>query len=301
MDALDERWVQRFIEYIGSERGLSPLTREAYRRDLGRLVEYCRTEGVRCWQELETQHVQGFSVSRHRQGVGGRSVQRALSAVRTFYHFLMREGQVARNPTIGVVAPRAPRKLPKVMDVDSVAGLLDVRAQDPLAIRDLAVMELLYSSGLRLSELVALDLVDLTLAHALVKVTGKGAKERIVPVGRLACSALQRWLDLRPGMARPGEHALFVSQRGTRLSGRSIQTRVHRWAMAQGLDMHVHPHMLRHCFASHLLESSGDLRAVQELLGHADMTTTQVYTHVDFQHLAKVYDQMHPRAKKKKP
>jgi integrase/recombinase XerC len=219
--------------------------------------------------------------------------------LRTFFGFLMREGVLGANPAVGVQAPKAKKRLPETIDVDQVNRLLSFRTDDELGARDKAIMELFYSSGLRLSELVGLDLTDLDLADRTVRVLGKGRKTRIVPVGRYAVEAITHWLRQRPGMAGTGERALFVSQRGERLRPRSVQTRIAQWAKRQGLGVHVHPHMFRHSFATHLLESSNDLRGVQELLGHASISTTQVYTHLDFQHLARIYDAAHPRARRK--
>ncbi len=293
-------WLARFLKHLQNERRLSLRTCDAYASDLKTLKKYCREQNLLEWWDLDTGHIRGFAAWRHRGGAGGRSVQRTLSAVRTFYEFLMREGVAKRNPAVGVSAPKSARRLPEVLDADSVAGLLDVHGGDPLVLRDHTIMELMYSSGLRLSELVGLDLGDINTLEALVGVTGKGRKRRIVPVGKTACSALEDWMRVRGKLAKEDEKALFVSQRGRRLSTRNVQLRLQKWALEHGLGGHLHPHMLRHSFATHILESSGDLRAVQELLGHADISTTQVYTHLDFQHLAKVYDQAHPRAKRRR-
>ena len=237
---------------------------------------------------------------RHRQGIGGRSLQRNLSAIRAFFRYLQAAGEVEHNPAEGIRAPKAPRNLPRVLDVDQARQLLATDAEDPLTARDQAMFELFYSSGLRLSELTGLNTEAVDFNDRLVTVTGKGGKMRAVPVGQYALGALREWLKIRPALVGPGEAALFVSRRGGRISGRNVQQRLRAWALRQGLAHPVHPHMLRHSFASHLLESSGDLRAVQELLGHADIAATQVYTHLDFQHLARVYDQAHPRARQKK-
>ncbi len=299
MTGPDPALVERFLAHLDRERRLSPLTAQAYRRDLRALVAFCRDNRMGGWGRLDAADIRRYAAWRHRAGAGGRSVQRALSAVRTFYRYLLREGLVERNPASGVAAPKSPRKLPRVLEADRVSALLALPEEDPLAVRDRAIMELLYSSGLRLSEVVALKVRDLDLLEGFVDVTGKGDKGRIVPVGRIARSALQTWLRTREALCSADEPGLFVTRHGRPMSARSIQARVRRWALAQGLGLHVHPHMLRHSFASHLLESSGDLRAVQELLGHADIRTTQVYTHLDFQHLAQVYDRAHPRARRK--
>ena len=293
-------WIERFLRHLQEERALSVRTAEAYRRDLTGLERFCADRGIVGWERVDGEHVRGFAAWRHRQGANGRSVQRALSAIRGFYRYLLREGAAGCNPAVGIAAPKTAHRLPEVLDTDQVARLLAQRAEGALAVRDRAILELFYSSGLRLSELVDLDLDRLDLAEGEVRVTGKGRKERLVPVGRHAREALARWLAVRPGLAPPEETAVFVGRRGRRLTPRAVQRAVTRRGLAQGLGGALHPHMLRHSFASHLLESSGDLRAVQELLGHADIRTTQVYTHLDFQHLARVYDQAHPRARRRK-
>jgi len=297
---MNEQEALRIHQFLGTLQHLSIHTQKAYQRDLVVLLEFVDAHDVQKWNELDGRQIRSFVAWRHRQGIGGRSLQRNLSAARAFYRYLMSEGVARHNPAEGVQAPKSPRKLPKLLDVDQAAQLLEIHDKDPLAIRDKAILELMYSSGLRLSELVMLDLDSLDLVDAVVTVTGKGKKTRSVPVGKHAREAIKQWLKIRDNMANDEEMAVFVSQRGKRISRRSIQQRLKQWAMKQGLTNHVNPHMLRHSFASHLLESSGDLRAVQELLGHADISTTQVYTHLDFQHLANVYDNAHPRAHKKK-
>ncbi|MEE8233207.1 MAG: tyrosine recombinase XerC [Gammaproteobacteria bacterium] len=297
---MNEQEALRIHQFLGTLQHLSIHTQKAYQRDLVVLLEFADAHDVQKWNQLDGRQIRSFVAWRHRQGIGGRSLQRNLSAARAFYRYLMGEGVARHNPAEGVQAPKSPRKLPKLLDVDQAAQLLEIHDKDPLAIRDKAILELMYSSGLRLSELVMLDLDSLDLADAVVTVTGKGKKTRSVPVGKHAREAIKQWLKIRDNMANDEEMAVFVSQRGKRISRRSIQQRLKQWAMKQGLTNHVNPHMLRHSFASHLLESSGDLRAVQELLGHADISTTQVYTHLDFQHLANVYDNAHPRAHKKK-
>jgi integrase/recombinase XerC len=292
--------IPKFLEYLATERRMSPHTRSAYQRDLKALEDYCDSQQVGDWSELNVHHARGFVGRLHQRGLSGRSIQRMLSAARSFFHYLLREGAVRHNPLQGVPAPRSPKQLPQALDGDQAALLVAVAGDDPLAMRDRAILELLYSSGLRLAELVGLDVGAVDLDAGEVRVTGKGAKTRIVPVGRFAREAVTRWLPVRASLAREGETALFVGRGGSRLGPRAVEQRVHYWARRQGLDVPVHPHMLRHSFASQLLESSGDLRAVQELLGHADIATTQVYTHLDFQHLAKVYDQAHPRARRKR-
>jgi integrase/recombinase XerC len=304
-------WVARFRRYMGSERRLSAHTDAAYARDLGALVKYCERAGISDWNRLDEAHVRSFAAHAHAAGLGARSIQRRLSAVRSFYEFLLREapGELARkarpaaritaNPARGVRAPKSRRRLPKTLDADQMARLLEIPAGDELTTRDRALMELLYSSGLRLSELTGIDLGSLDLKDRTVQVLGKGKKSRLVPVGRAAVTALRAWLKQRNALARADEPALFVGRNGRRLGARAVQLRVAHWARRQGLSMHVHPHLFRHSFASHLLESSGELRGVQELLGHADISTTQIYTHLDFQHLARIYDATHPRARRK--
>jgi len=290
---------EAFFDYLQNERRLSPLTLENYRRDLQKVMCYCHEQKIESWRQIDVHHVRGLVAQLHRRGLGGRSLQRLLSALRTLFSYLLREGVVKNNPAQGVSAPRSPRKLPKTLDVDQVTQLLDVDDNDPLMVRDRTMMELIYSCGLRLAELAGLDVNDVDRRDAVVRITGKGSKTRLVPVGRYALAALEKWLKCRAVMAESENPALFVGKTGRRLGHRAIQLRLRQWAVARGLPEALHPHMLRHSFASHMLESSGDLRAVQELLGHADISTTQIYTHLDFQHLAKVYDKAHPRAKKR--
>ena len=295
-----DAWLARFEAHLASERRLSPLTVDGYRREMLRFKRELQAEDVEDWARVDESRVRGFVARRHRQGAGPASLERALSAIRSFYQYLLREGAAGHNPAKGVSAPRSRRRLPDALDVDRIGALLDRPVKGALEIRDRAIFELMYSSGLRLSETVSLDLGDVNLKDSLVRVIGKGAKQRVVPVGSVACERLRAWLEERPALAGAGQQAMFVSRQGSRLTARSVQARLARWARAQGIDAHVHPHMLRHSFASHMLESSGDLRAVQELLGHADISTTQVYTHLDFQHLAEVYDRAHPRARRQK-
>jgi len=294
------RWIERFIVHLTHERRASAHTASSYRRDLGHFAAHCARETLAAPADLAVEHVRRFAAMRHRAGSDPRSVARALSAVRSFYEFLVREGAAASNPAKGVRAPKGEKRLPRTLDADQVGRLLEIPGDEPLALRDRALMELLYSSGLRLAELCALELGDVDLRDATVRVTGKGNKTRIVPVGRHAREALAAWLKHRGQLATPETAAMFVGVRGERIAPRVVQQRLDHWAKVQGIGFKVHPHMLRHSFASHLLESSGDLRAVQELLGHANISTTQVYTHLDFQHLAKTYDAAHPRAKAKK-
>ncbi len=291
--------IKQFLVHLRDERNLSPNTIASYRRDLARVLEFVAEYGCQQWSEVSTDMVRALAARAHRQGLSGRSVQRLLAALRSLYRFLQREGLAQVNPADGVRAPKSEKRLPKVLDVDEIGQLLALPGNDPLTRRDRAILELFYSSGLRLSELAGLRWGDLDLAAGTVRVTGKGRKTRQVPVGRKAKAALDDWQRVWGQLAKAGADTVFVSQRGGALSVRAIQARVEHWSKRQGIWKKVHPHMLRHSFASHLLESSGELRAVQELLGHADISTTQVYTHLDFQHLAAVYDQAHPRAKKK--
>ncbi len=298
MDASELAWIDGFLSHLLNERRCSPHTRSAYRRDLQGFATWCDAQGLRRWEQVGARQVRTLVAARHRAGLAPRSLQRLLSAIRSFYKYLQREGRVPVNPALDAGAPRAPRELPHTLDADQVGRLLEGRPEGARASRDLAIVELLYSSGLRLAELVALDVEDLDLDDATVRVTGKGRKIRVVPVGRYALGALRHWLGLRASWAAPGERAMFVGRRGRRIAARTVQRRLHVLALRQGIGTRVHPHLLRHSFATHLLESSGDLRAVQELLGHADIGTTQIYTHLDFQHLAAVYDRAHPRARK---
>ena len=293
------RWIERFCRHLSDERGLSAHTVQGYRRDLAVFSRYLESTPGRHWPSIDAGLVRSFVAWRHRNSVGGRSIQRGLSALRTFFDFCVREGVMSGNPARAVSAPKASRRLPNALDTDRAGVLVELDGDDPLSLRDRAMLELTYSSGLRLAELCALAVADVDLEAGIVRVLGKGRKVRVVPVGRHAREAVRSWLPARAELAVADESALFVSRRGRRISARSVQARFAKRAMESGIGVHVHPHMLRHSFATHLLESSGDLRAVQELLGHADIGTTQVYTHLDFQHLAAVYDRAHPRARKK--
>ena len=297
MDNTD--WIDKFIQHLAFERRLSPQTCKNYRHDLESLLAFRDSAGVDSWGKMDSEHFRAFSASSYRKGLSARSIQRRLSACRTFFRYLIREKHVDRHPVTDVSAPKGKKRLPENLDADRMARLLDIRGKGPLVDRDRAILELLYSSGLRLSELTGLNCGDVDRVDATVRVTGKGNKDRIIPVGRKALAALALWDQSRVQLAASDEKALFVSNRGTRLSPRSVQARVSHWARRQGIDTHVYPHLFRHSFATHLLESSHDLRGVQELLGHANISTTQVYTHLDFQHLAQIYDQTHPRARKK--
>ncbi len=297
--AVDRTCIDRFLQHLGIERRLSPHTATNYARDLRALAEFMERGNLSDWKRVDSQHVRVFAARAHAGGLSPRSVQRRLSAVRGFFNYLLRERIVTSNPAVEIRAPKAARRLPGTLDVDQLNQLLDIPAEDALAVRDKAIMELFYSSGLRLDELVGLDIGQLDLPDRTVRVLGKGRKTRVVPVGRKAIEALRAWLRERATLADLDDPALFVGRNGTRLKHRAIQLRIAYWARRKGLPAHVHPHLFRHSFATHLLESSKDLRGVQELLGHADISTTQIYTHLDFAHLARTYDASHPRAKRK--
>jgi integrase/recombinase XerC len=286
--------IDTYLQHLASERRLSPHTVKNYRLDLHQLQGFADKKSL---NTLAVSDIRNCVVRLRSQGLSPASLARHLSSWRGFYNFACRRLGYSSNPCTGLRPPKAAKPLPKTLSPDTCAQLLGKQADTPLEIRDQARFELFYSSGLRLSELVGVDLADLDLQSGEVSVTGKGNKTRIVPVGEKARSAIQAWLAVR--IAAADERALFVGQSGKRLGQRSVELRLARWARRVGLNQHVHPHMLRHAFASHVLQSSGDLRAVQEMLGHASISTTQVYTHLDWQHLAKVYDQAHPRAKKK--
>lgn len=291
--------IDLYITYLAQERRLSHHTVEAYQRDLDRLYRFLADCHCKNWSELSVKQARRYPALLNRLGLAGTTIQRMLSAARAFYRFLVSKGEVETNPFESVSAPKRPKKLPSTLSVDEVSELMESENNDPATHRDRAILELLYSSGLRLSELAQLDTDGVDLIQGEVRVIGKGNKERVVPVGSKAIEAISQWLRCRKKMATENEAALFVNHHGSRLSNRGIQYRLDRWAKNKGLGRRLHPHMLRHSFASHVLESSGDLRSVQEMLGHSDISTTQIYTHLDFQHLSEVYDKAHPRAKKK--
>lgn len=296
--ATPPEWLAAYLGYLATQRRAAVLTLESYRRDLERLH---RLADGRAPQTLCSHDIRRFVARMHGEGLGGRSIARALSAWRGLFRWFIRQrGEMGVNPAEGVRPPKSPQPLPKALSPDQAQALLDAEAGDGLELRDHAMFELLYSSGLRLAELAALDVGPaLDLGERMVTVRGKRNKMRSVPVGTQAVAALVAWLAQRGAVARNDEPALFVTRSGTRMSSGAIRSRLARWAQMRGLGVHVHPHMLRHSFASHVLQSSGDLRAVQELLGHASIRSTQVYTHLDFQHLAKVYDAAHPRARRR--
>ncbi len=289
----------RFHQYLLTEKQASSQTISNYQRDINKLLDYCVLENVDDLFTIDAFHIRRCMGELHRQSLSPRSLQRWLSAIRSFYNFLIKKQHLKNNPCEGVKAPKANKPLPKTLDADQMSQLLDGFEDSFADRRDSAILELFYSSGLRLSELTGLNMQDIDWGSGIVTVTGKGNKTRQVPIGKLAKAALMQWLPWRQQHLKTSDEvAVFISARGQRLSQRSVQMRLKALSIHKGMDQSVNPHMLRHSFASHLLESSGDLRAVQELLGHANITTTQIYTHLDFQHLAKVYDQAHPRAKK---
>jgi len=285
-----------YLSYLTQERRLSANTAASYKRDIDELIELV---GAGNLGELQSHQIRRFAAQLHARGLGGRSIARMLSAWRGFYHYLVRDHGFKTNPCMGVRAPKSAKRLPHALSPDEATQLMNIAEDSALALRDKAMFELFYSSGLRLSELTSLALGDVDASDGIVRVTGKGNKTRVVPVGRHALAAIDAWLAPRAVLANGGETALFLGQNGNPLGVRAVQLRLKQWALKLGLDSSLHPHMLRHSFASHVLQSSGDLRAVQEMLGHASISTTQVYTQLDFQHLAKVYDAAHPRAHRK--
>ncbi len=292
--------LSRYLAVLRVQQRASWHTVEAYSRDLEQLSTFCAKNQLESWENLREHHIRAYVAERHRQKISSRTLQRELSAIRGFFDFLIGERQLERNPARGIRAPKAARALPKPLDVDQMLGMLEAQQDDDLEIRDVAMWELFYSSGLRLSELTNLDCPDVDLKAGSVFIrSGKGNRSRYIPMGSKACAAIVLWLQARPQFAPDREPALFVSRLGKRIAPRSVQKRLERWCRKLGLEDNVHPHRLRHSFASHMLEASSDLRAVQEMLGHANIATTQIYTHLDFQRLAAVYDQAHPRAKKK--
>ena len=292
--------VDKYLTGLAVERRLSDHTIKAYRRDIKKLFEFSEQRGLMLWQGLNNHTVRLFSASLNANGLHAKSIQRILSAGRGLSQYLIQQRQITTNPFDDVRAPKAEKRLPKTLSVDQVTSLIEIDINDPLSFRDKAVMELFYSSGLRLAELCSLDLNDLNLPDKIVRVTGKGNKTRDLPIGRQADKAIREWLMQRNSLPLKDYDAVFVSIHGNRINPRTVQQRVKYWAARQGIEISVSPHMLRHSFASHMLESSGELRAVQELLGHSNISTTQIYTHLDFQHLAQVYDDAHPRARKNK-
>ena len=293
-----ESALEKFLATLTYEKNYSPHTISNYRRDLLRFHEFLETRETQ-WQQLSAKQIRDYISQRFFANIKGRTLQRELSSLRSFYQYWLMRSEVVNNPVNDVRAPRTEKRLPTILTIEQISRLLDHPVSDELQIRDIAMAELAYSSGLRLAELVAVDLDTISLEDGTIRVTGKGSKQRDLPVGKCACKALGRWLETRSQWVSAGERALFVSRKGKRLTPRTVQKRFAQLATQQGLDLHLHPHLLRHSFASHVLESSGDLRAVQELLGHSDISSTQIYTHLDFQYLAKVYDKAHPRSRRK--
>ena len=296
----DKQLLSNFLAQLTIEKRASQYTVKSYKRDLNCLSNYCESKSISLWTDLKQTDIRSYMASRHRQGLSSTSLQRELSAIRSFFNFLLKNQLTDNNPGPYIKAPKNTRKLPKTLDVDQIKSLLEAGANSTIEIRDLAMFELFYSSGIRLSELAQLNLTDIDLTDKSLMVrSGKGGKSRMLPIGSKAVAAINTWLEHRIKSITSTETALFISTRGTRLGQRSIELRLKQWCKKKGIAENIHPHMLRHSFATHLLESSQDLRAVQELLGHSNISTTQIYTHLDFQHLADVYDSAHPRAKRK--
>ncbi|MFW0952596.1 tyrosine recombinase XerC [Vibrio parahaemolyticus] len=291
--------LERFYEFLRSEKGLSLHTQRNYKQQLETMAQHLAEMGLKDWSQVDAGWVRQLAGKGMREGMKASSLATRLSSLRSFFDFLILRGEMSANPAKGVSAPRKKRPLPKNLDVDEVNQLLEVNEDDPLAIRDRAMMELMYGAGLRLAELVSVDVREVQLRSGELRVIGKGDKERKVPFSGMATEWVGKWLRVRGDLAAPGEPALFVSKLGTRISHRSVQKRMAEWGQKQSVASHISPHKLRHSFATHMLESSNNLRAVQELLGHENISTTQIYTHLDFQHLAQAYDQAHPRARKK--
>ncbi|EGQ9574829.1 tyrosine recombinase XerC [Vibrio alginolyticus] len=291
--------LERFYEFLRSEKGLSLHTQRNYKQQLETMAQHLAEMGLKDWSQVDASWVRQLAGKGMREGMKASSLATRLSSLRSFFDFLILRGEMSANPAKGVSAPRKKRPLPKNLDVDEVSQLLEVNEDDPLAVRDRAMMELMYGAGLRLAELVGVDVRDVQLRSGELRVIGKGDKERKVPFSGMATEWVGKWLRVRGDLAAPGEPALFVSKLGTRISHRSVQKRMAEWGQKQSVASHISPHKLRHSFATHMLESSNNLRAVQELLGHENISTTQIYTHLDFQHLAQAYDQAHPRARKK--
>ncbi|MFN1552162.1 tyrosine recombinase XerC [Vibrio natriegens] len=291
--------LERFYEFLRSEKGLSLHTQRNYKQQLETMAHHLTEMGLKDWSQVDAGWVRQLAGKGMREGMKASSLATRLSSLRSFFDFLILRGEMSANPAKGVSAPRKQRPLPKNLDVDEVNQLLEVNEDDPLAVRDRAMMELMYGAGLRLAELVSVDVRDVYLRSGELRVIGKGDKERKVPFSGMATEWVGKWLKVRGNLADSGEPALFVSKLGTRISHRSVQKRMAEWGQKQSVASHISPHKLRHSFATHMLESSNNLRAVQELLGHENISTTQIYTHLDFQHLAQAYDQAHPRARKK--
>tara|TARA_Y100001956_G_scaffold82613_1_gene104337 strand:+ start:1529 stop:2461 length:933 start_codon:yes stop_codon:yes gene_type:complete len=291
--------LERFYEYLRSEKGLSLHTQRNYKQQLETMAQHLVQLGLKDWSQVDSAWVRQLASKGMRDGMKASSLATRLSSLRSFFDFLILRGEMSANPAKGVSAPRKKRPLPKNLDVDEVGQLLEVNEDDPLSVRDRAMMEMMYGAGLRLAELVSINIKDVSFSSGEIRVVGKGDKERKVPFSGMAAEWVGKWLKVRGHLANPDEPALFVSKLGVRISHRNVQKRMAEWGQKQAVASHISPHKLRHSFATHVLESSNNLRAVQELLGHENISTTQIYTHLDFQHLAEVYDQAHPRARKR--
>jgi integrase/recombinase XerC len=291
-------YLARYLDYLRYERGLSVLSIKSYQRDIETLIQLAQmAQDQAALKTLQPNQIRLFIAKLHSQQISGKSLARKLSAWRGFFNYLIKHHGFESNPCQSIKAPKSPKTLPHALAPDQAHRLMDIQEKDDISIRDRAILELFYSSGLRLAELISVNLEDLDMHNGTITVTGKGNKTRIVPVGRLAIDAIQAWLKVRQSISSDVKN-LFITPRGKPISRSTIQQRMKFWAIKQGINVHLHPHLLRHSFATHMLQSSGDLRAVQEMLGHANISTTQVYTHLDFQHLSQVYDKAHPRAKK---
>jgi len=291
--------LEKFFQYLQSERQYSPHTLSNYRRDINGFLAWCQQQNLSDWSNIESQHVRDYVSRLHRQGLAGKSLQRLLSSLRSLFRHLLKQNKILANPANGLRAPKSSKKIPEVLSPDALDHLINIETRDPESFRDRAIMELFYSCGLRLSELTGLDMDSINWGEQILTVLGKGKKDRRVPFGNKARDALKNWITQRALIVAENEPAAFISLKGIRISPRSVEAQLKKRAREKGMFQRIYPHLLRHSFASHILESSGDLRAVQELLGHANLSTTQIYTHVDFQHLANVYDAAHPRARKK--
>lgn len=291
--------LDNFFQYLQSERHYSPHTLSNYRRDITGFLAYCQESNLADWRSIDSQHVRDYVSRLHRQGMAGKSLQRLLSSLRSLFRHLLKQQKIRANPANGLRAPKSQKKLPEVLSPDALDHLINIETKEPESFRDRAIMELFYGCGLRLSELTGLNMDSINWGEQILIVLGKGNKQRRVPFGNKARDALQAWLTQRALLVAENETAVFISLKGIRISPRSVEAQLKKRAREKGMFQRIYPHLLRHSFASHILESSGDLRAVQELLGHANLSTTQIYTHVDFQHLANVYDAAHPRARKK--
>ena len=288
----------QFYQFLQSEKQFSQHTVKGYQRDITRFMAYCDSQSVACWNDIDEQHIRQFVSQVHRQGLGGKSIQRLLSALRRLFRYLQSNRLMRNNPAAHVQAPKSENKLPDVMHHQQIDQLLFTNSDEPLVVRDHTILELLYGCGLRLAELISLNLHDINWQSSYLSVVGKGRKERHCPFGKQATKMLKKWLKCRELLVKEGEKAVFINNRGVRLSAAGIRSRIRKLSQEKGINQRVYPHLMRHSFASHMLEASQDLRAVQELLGHAHLKTTQIYTHLDFQQLAKTYDAAHPRAHK---